>query len=291
MEKAELTSTSSQDTVDRIKVLLRNLGELERSPTSIDMTRFQWATPLGILPLAMKISALLDEGKSTILYPTTGEISNYLNTVKFPRGETSAPEIEKHSTYLPIRRISVLDDVVLERSLAKYESILTSFLQGQKNKLSLSSAIRYLISEMTTNVQEHADCVELWLFSQYWPATRTSEICIADCGIGMIGSYRKAQIEVVDDVDALEKAARGLSAKKENGLEQRGFGIPSSMKLITKSPLKGEFLLLSGKGACFFKAEQKRQLYTFHEAAWQGVIACIRIRHPETDIDIHDYID
>ena len=52
------------------------------------------------------------------------------------------------------------------------------------------------------------------------------DICIADQGIGLLGSYKKVpNNEIIDDMEAMKAANRRISSKNRPEAESRGYGI------------------------------------------------------------------
>lgn len=116
-----------------------------------------------------------------------------------------------------------------------------------KIPLNIYTGMSYLISEITDNIVEHSNRERGWISFQYYPSQGFIDFCIADSGIGILGSYQNYQgnkdfSKVKTHLDALNYAILGESTKH---LNERGFGVHTSRELLIKG-LNGTFLMLSG---------------------------------------------
>lgn len=123
-------------------------------------------------------------------------------------------------------------------------SCIGSILKKQLNiNGNIYEAINYLLSELIDNITEHSDSAYGYIFAQYYPKNRYIDICIADEGITILGSYVKnGNVGIVTDVDALKNASIGISTKNLPDAENRGYGIVTSKKMLAEG-LKGQFFL------------------------------------------------
>jgi len=120
------------------------------------------------------------------------------------------------------------------------------------------------------------------------------DICIADSGISIYGSYIAADkfVEEIGDNDAIAllKAISGYSTKDRPGAESRGFGISTSSKMLVEG-LGGAMFILSG-GAFFRNDENGAKVVKLPDRfEWGGTIALLRI--PITapkEFNIYNYI-
>ena len=105
----------------------------------------------------------------------------------------------------------------------------------------------YLIDEAINNIVDHSGEERGFIFSQYFPASGYTDICIGDTGIGLLGSYKNAgRANITTHRDAIINAANGVSTKNRPEAEGRGFGISTSLDMLVNG-LKGKFALLSGQ--------------------------------------------
>lgn len=85
------------------------------------------------------------------------------------------------------------------------------------------------------------------------------DICIADKGITLSGSYRENNdTDIVSDMEALKAANRGISTKNLPNAENRGYGLITSKKMLTNG-LGGLFIMISGS-AILIKSETFNEL-------------------------------
>ncbi len=107
----------------------------------------------------------------------------------------------------------------------------------------MSSAMKYLLSEITGNIFYHAGHGTGFLVAQFDHNNRFLDITIADTGRGLRGTYVLSGKHMPkNDTEALRLALDGHSAKAE---KHRGFGIRTSRRMVVEG-LGGQFLLWSG---------------------------------------------
>lgn len=291
-----INSGNERDTQIRIEELFRNIISLDKdeAPKEINLEKVGWVTPLSILPIAVKITKKIEDNPNLkIVYPPFTNVVGYLNHMHFPKGLDDYASYSQHTSYLPIIRLSLQGNSKIDsidRAVSKYESLLDNIIGDQEYKQNIKEAVGYLLAEMVGNVLEHSNSKHLWIFAQYWKGEEEIEICLVDEGIGFRKAYQNAEnpINPKDDVDAIKNALKGISSKKGFGDSERGYGIKTSLKLVTESELNGEFLIISGK-ACY--SGMKKQLFKTTRLFWQGAIIMIRIKKPTHKVDIYKYIE
>ncbi len=242
--------------------------------------------------VTLGLSALLI--KWDIEFSITGirkELEDYLNTVYFPQGirpdfnsNWNALLIQaSNKTYLPIVNFSTGKD---SDSVEKRNNIISLFTQLLCEKYNFDSsifgAISYFISEFTDNIIDHAGEQRGLLFYQFYPAKRFVEISIIDSGKTYLGAYKENPNfeHVKTDSDALKCALGGQSTK---GGKERGFGVPTSIRLIDKG-LRGKVIIASGESLSVNAGP------VFKGRRWSGTILTIKIPENQEQIDIHDFI-
>lgn len=220
-EKVSISIGGLESTTARIKELVQNLKRFSGKTSEVDLTDADWVTPFSILPLAHRISKIQLKHPVCLCEPENLKVKTYLETIHFPQGTDTLSKTSYSKTYMPIFRIKLSRKAkagagsVLDMAVGEYERILLDYLlPDYKYKKSLSHALKYFISEMTTNVHEHSSADEFWIFAQYWGGKQELEICLLDDGVGLQGSYNQAGIPTRDDMDALQKALDGVSAKQ-----------------------------------------------------------------------------
>ncbi|HLC76848.1 MAG TPA: hypothetical protein VJH04_01450 [archaeon] len=263
-------------TVDKLNELINNIHAmdvaLEDKQKYVSIKNIEWVSPISILPLViyaksngLKIECLTDDE----------DIESYLITICFPDGTEDLFDI--NTKYLPITKISC----GLENSLlTDYEERILKTVD-EKYRHSFISALKFLTSELQTNVEQHSRVGSYWILAQYWKKTETCEICMADTGIGYKESYKGTEHEVKDDTSAILNAIEGISSKTP---EERGAGIPGILKIFIDG-YKGELVMLSGN-ALLHLQDKKPTIYTC-PISWKGCF--IGIRFKLRDINIEKY--
>lgn len=125
----------------------------------------------------------------------------------------------------------------------------------------------------------------------YLSKENSLDICIADDGITIYGSYVKTQkmIEEIGDneAEALKFANEGYSTKNLPEAENRGFGISSTKSMIVEG-LGGAFFMLSG--GAFHRHDINGSSYVRlpESISWDGTVILMRI--PLTVNNSFDYM-
>jgi anti-sigma regulatory factor (Ser/Thr protein kinase) len=163
--------------------------------------------------------------------------------------------------------------------------LLDILLEQTACKRNLSNALSYALDEMFDNIWEHSKTEYGWFLAQYYRTKEYADICFLDNGITIKGTYDNKGIKTRNDARAIELALSGKSTKKED----RGLGLWTTEKLVTESPLKGEFLVLSGKGG-YYKNKGRKILFNL-SCYWQGTIILLRINKTREKIDYTQYIE
>jgi len=200
--------------------------------------------------------------------------------------------MEKYScrSYIPLCKFDVNSE---NRDII--ESKIQDLIERQVSvDSSFKGSLSYILSELITNIAEHSKSDYGYFYSQYMRKEGCVDICVADCGISIIGSYVMAGkfLEEIGDNDAvaLLKAISGYSTKERPGAESRGFGISTSSKMLVDG-LGGAMFILSG-GAFFRNDENGEKVVKLPDRfEWKGTISLLRI--PTTapkEFNIYSYI-
>jgi anti-sigma regulatory factor (Ser/Thr protein kinase) len=232
---------------------------------SVGLKIVEWATPMGLLPLAIYANLC---GLDITTGRNNQKIQGYLRSIYFPRGLSNL-QWAKRSSYLPISRFSIEKD---DNSLTSYENLILGKISEEDVKSSFLNSLKYLTSEMVTNVKEHAQVEDYWIAAQYWRKTETCEIAIADTGRGYRESYRGTQYEVETHSDAITNAVKGNSSKND---VERGAGIPGMINLFCNG-YGGTVVIMSGD-ALLYMDKEKQEFYSL-DVDWQGVFLGLRFK-------------
>ena len=255
--------------LNRLAEMQSNLRALndynEHGKRFIELKIQKWATPFGILPLAIyadKLNMGITYGRNT------QEIKRYLRNTYFPRGVSDLSFL-RNSTYLPLSKLAIDTG---DKYLSQYEDLILRNIKNDEVQSSFRNALKYLTSEMVTNIKEHAQVDHYWIMSQYWPTSETCEICIADTGIGYLNSYIGTPYEVETHEDAIKNAIQGNSSKDD---VERGTGIPGVIKIFCEG-YGGCVVIMSGDKLLYME-DDKNDFYDLN-IDWQGAFIGIRFK-------------
>ena len=233
----------------------------------------------------------------TITQPT-----EYIRTVHFDREifPETLPEglghfFQKYSrkTYIPI--VSFPNGTTRTQMDCRNEILSAAenlIVQRLNIPTNIRNGLTYLIGEAVDNISEHSQSQRGYIFMQYYPNKSYLDVCIADNGITILGSYRKIPEKgIVTDAEAIRWASAGISTKNVPGAENRGYGIGTSKKMLVNG-LGGEYFILSG-GAFHIKNQSRDHYVTLPPTLrWQGTIIALRIPfHKKDDFNYINYIE
>lgn len=161
-----------------------------------------------------------------------------------------------------------------------------------KAKVSLS----YLFSELITNIVEHSQSNYGYIYSQYLDGEGYVDICIADKGITIFGSYIQSNkyddLIINNSARALQLAVGGYSTKNRPDAENRGYGISTSIKMLVDG-LKGAFFILSGNAFYRHDNTGATTVKLPDSIKWNGTIILLRIpiKNVPTNFDCYKYFE
>lgn len=280
---------SNISVANRLSELIANIKSIESSPALLaietDLSNIKWITPLSILPLANRIS---DFPAHSIVAEAPASTKSYLNTINFPNG-SDIGHLRPTQSYIPILKIPIngQNPANVDQVIGSYiRMVLDNFFSnGLQN--GLVNVVGYFLSEMASNLREHSQSANSWIMSQYWDQSSDCEICLLDNGIGLAGAYRKANIQVASDNDAILNAIMGLSAKGK----ERGYGISTNIRLFTESELRGTFLIISGSAGYVRTYGMPPKLFQLDNLAWNGTIIMVKFKRPNQQVNIYDFAE
>jgi hypothetical protein len=261
----------------------------------IDLNNVRFVHPFFILPLCALCAGEQDRG-TKINYELHSNIESYLKIIHFPLGfDALTNENWKlhllnyaSKTYLPACKIPVSDNytTIREQLLTTFENILLRQLnlQGQ-----IITAVKYLISEAIDNIVDHSGTGNGWIMVQHYPQKGYIDICIADTGTGILGSYQKAGItKITNDSSALKYAINGKSTKQIT--ETRGYGIDTSRRMLVEG-LNGKYVLFSGK-AIYIYTHELEQITPLQGFGWQGTLLALQVPvKPPVNFDYTTFLE
>jgi anti-sigma regulatory factor (Ser/Thr protein kinase) len=280
-----------------LQEVLKIIDLINKSEDSEDVICFQqktFVTPLFILPLLVYVNGC----SKHIVFVNR---SSYMDTIHFNQGGLKPDTIEPsdfitvlnnftYKTFLPIINFPAGIQKNNERNviLTAVENILIKQLGLKSN---ITAGIKYIIEESVDNIIEHSESERGYIFCQSYPTKKYLDICIADNGITLLGSYQKAaNNDIVDHLLAIEAANSGISTKNLPDAENRGYGIATSKKMLVNG-LSGNYVMLSGN-ALYLKTQTIDKFLSLPgSASWKGTIIAIRIPYINESFNYIQYIE
>ena len=141
------------------------------------------------------------------------------------------------------------------------------------------------------NITEHSESDRGYICAQAYPTKGYIDICIADRGVTLYGSYKKlSDIEISDDIEAIKAANRGISSKNLPNAENRGYGIYTSKKMLIDG-LNGQYMMMSGS-AGYMKSRIMDGFFILPGGLrWNGTIIAYRIPYNVPQFYYINYVE
>lgn len=269
------------------------INEATDENITLDFSDVKFITPLYVLPLVV----FLNSCNKNI---TIVNMNEYLQTIGFAKG--MCPDkmrksefiaiMEKYSqkTYIPIVSFPATKDSDDEKDaiLSTVESIIMRQLNLDSN---ISTGLKYMLGESIDNIIQHAQSERGYIFAQSYPNKKFLDICIADSGITLLGSYQTLpDNEIESDLEAIQAANRGISTKNLPNAENRGYGIITSKKMLIDG-LDGSFIMMSGNALHLYNSEHQKFIETPSSIRWNGTIIALRMPYLNKDFHYINYIE
>lgn len=180
-------------------------------------------------------------------------------------------------SYIPFCRFDLY-----QNNIDGMQTIIQNIIEKQSNAdREIKTPLSYMLGELICNISQHSDSKYGYIFSQCLSQNEKSiNICIADDGISVFGSYVKARryLDIIDsnEMEALRLANEGYSTKDLPETENRGFGISTTKRMLVEG-LKGNFFMLSG--GAFHRHDINGSDYVKlpDMMNWMGTIVLMRI--------------
>lgn len=282
--------------VNGLLPVIKIMSEIDKSNDidfDIDLSEAKFISPVFALSLIVFVS------KSKKCIRLTNE-TEYIKTIELTaygmksdqlRGSQFLAILEKYSkkTFVPIVDFPARtnnDDK--ETILSAVERLIINQLSIQNN---VAQGIKYIIGETIDNISEHSESDRGYIFAQAYPKKRYLDLCIADRGITLLGSYTKLQDNTISsDLEAIRAANRGISSKNLPEAENRGFGIYTTKKMLVDG-LGGQYLMISG-GSLYMKGRNTDNYYDLPpDIRWDGTIIALRIPYEDAKFNYIKYIE
>lgn len=196
--------------------VLDKIQKTEDEEITIDFSKTTFVSPTFVLPLFI----CLKESKKQI---SLKGLSTYLSTICFEEGyiadnmriQSFVADIERYSkkSYIPIIDFPTLEnrDDIKNKILSTVENIIIRQIGLNSN---IAMGFKYIIEEYVDNITQHSRSKRGYIFAQAYPNKHYLDICIADTGITLLGSYKEnGDIDIATDLEAIRAANRGISTK------------------------------------------------------------------------------
>lgn len=282
--------------IDGLTPVVQMMYDIEASPdkeVTIDFSDTHFVSPVFALSLIVYLTRC---GRKVYLQ----NIPDYLRTIGFVGGGIKPDQmrlteflatLESYAsrTYIPIidfaaGRNSDAKEVI--SSIA--ENMLIRQLSIQSN---VANGLKYMIDETLDNITEHSESDRGYIFAQAYPTKGFLDVCIADRGVGLLGSYEKLPgNEIASDMEAIKAANRGISSKNLPDAENRGFGIRTSKHMLIQG-LGGQYMMISGN-SLYLRSQLLDSFYAMPNGLrWNGTIVALRIPYRSKTFNYIDYIE
>lgn len=279
--------------------LFRIILKMENSDDDDFIWNFQYTafvTPFFLLPLMLYRDKC---GKNVVCKNISDSVKSYLDSIHFEGGVVADSVSDFHNymeyfsmkKYIPIIKFpgckskdSIKNDIL---SVAENIMIRQLNIEGELRK-----ALSYMLTETIDNISEHSESEFGYIFAQYYPSKSYIDICIADNGISILGSYVKSgKGGITNDVEALKSAGKGISTKNLPDTENRGYGISTCKRMLSKG-LGGTYLLLSGQAFHLMSEEETSYIGLPDYIKWDGTIVALRIPYKEERMfNFYEYLE
>lgn len=291
--KAHIANERISDGLLEAMNAINQINEASDEKITLDFSEVDFVTPLYILPLVVFLNGCSKD-------ITITNVSEYLQTIGFTYG--MQPDkmrksefiaiIEKYSrkTYIPIVSFPTTRDSDDEKDaiLSTVESIIERQLGLTSN---IAIGLKYMLGESIDNIIQHANSEHGYIFAQSYPGKGYLDICIADSGITLLGSYQTLpDNEIESDLEAIQAANRGISTKNLPNAENRGYGIITSKKMLIDG-LGGTFVMMSGNALHLYNSLDRRFVETPENIRWNGTIIALRVPYMNKDFQYINYIE
>lgn len=273
---------------------------LPGQPVTFDLRNCEFLSPFLLAGTAALARRAAEDGQEVAVDAdaNAADLRNYLHLIAYPSGHWNTDRSfaarrklvtlqTRHHVPLVGFKAGAQDDPTREQLIQAVEDLLV-----RQCRLigSLLSAVKYLVAELTDNIGHHAKSGSGFLLAQYNASWQCLDVCIADTGQGLWGSYRSSgSTTVTNDVEALRSALSGVSTKY--GGRSRGFGIPSSRRMLVKG-MGGSFFLWSGRASVFHTPERENIFNFPEDCSFPGCYLALRIpTRVDASFKYHEYTD
>ena len=268
--------------IDGLIPALRIMSKAENTEDdtlNVDFTDTVFVSPVFVLSSIVYLSRC---GKHVLI----SNVSDYLKTIGLDTGGIHTDEMRESEfkakmegysgvTYIPIINFPARTN---DDSKEAISTIVENIIIRQSNIApNVAQGIKYMVDETLDNITEHSESDRGFIYAQAYPKKRYLDICIADRGITLLGSYKRLpDNEISTDLEAIKAANRGISSKNLPEAENRGYGIYTSKRMLING-LGGEYLMISGSNF-YYMHPGADGIYSLPDGLrWNGTIVALRI--------------
>lgn len=249
---------------------------------SLDFSGVDWIIPCSIILISNKVRYFLEKEAKSISYkPSLNQnVKKHMEAIGFPLGKK-----EDGNSFVSIKHF--IHD---KKDSSQVNKKVNELLDSMEKKIpgEFGSSIKYILGELSDNIDDHSEFKSASLMAQFFPQKKTIDIAIFDDGLTIPGVFEKHNVCFESDSDSIRKAVyEGITTKKE---DSRGYGLRTCKELSLKG-LGGELHIISRKGILLLKAGEKPHLYDINDFPLDGTFLYFRLKQPNKKLDIYKYVE
>ena len=231
----------------------------------LDFGSVTWVEPFGMLYISMTIQSLRVKYPRLRVFAQKYHNQGYAIHMGFMQHcgisvGSRWRSAEGSDTYSPITEIKLSElqtrafsnKNVVQDEIETAAQKLADLLIRDSTETNLIDVVQYSIRELGRNIAEHSESPNLLYCAQFWPAKDRIEVCMADCGVGLLETLKENVFLAIDtDADAIKAAILpGISGKPlstsanyDDPWANSGFGLFMLSRLCARG---GNFFMTSG---------------------------------------------
>lgn len=297
MRICEYINVSDERLMDGLGPVVRIMQQVEATgleePVTVDFSRTRFISPV----FALSLIVYLTRCKKKV---TFAGVHDYLEVIGLGSGGIKPDQMRNseflatmeaysQKTYIPIVSFPAQSNNDEKEAISTVvENIIIRQLSIPGN---VATGLKYMIEETLDNITEHSQSDRGFIFAQAYPQKGYLDLCIADRGVTLLGSYQKlVDNEIASDLEAIKAANRGISSKNLPDAENRGYGIYTSKQMLVDG-LGGQYLMISG-GNFYLKTPGFDSLFNLPEGLrWNGTIIALRIPYNVEKFNYVNYLE
>lgn len=259
----------------------------------LDFSKAQFVSPTFTLPL---LTFLKGCNKNYRFQNVSGYLStiHFADAIKPDEGRISAfkamMEAYGNKSFMPIINFptKASSDDVKNQILSTVENLLIHQANISGN---VAAGLKYIVEECVDNITQHSKSERGAIVAQAYPNKHYLDICIADNGVTLLGSYlENNDQDIASDLEAMQAANRGISTKNLPDAENRGYGIITSKKMLVEG-LDGAFVMLSGTAMYLYNRVENRFIELPHGLRCPGTIVAFRVPYINGNFNYINYVE